>query len=110
MLYELHPACVMCGAHACAYCQPTTVYSNAAHTPQQAQGLQVDPRDPYGASLGFGDSSGGSMMLRYLHDEPNVSERLSSGGARRSLTDMEENCDNLPQQHGYKMRIAGEKL
>lgn len=58
----------------------------------------------------FGESSDGSMMLRFLHDEPNVSERLSSGGARRSLADMEENCDNLLQQHGYKMRIAGEKL
>ncbi|KAH7063268.1 hypothetical protein B0J12DRAFT_164462 [Macrophomina phaseolina] len=110
MLYTLHPACIMCGTAACSYCSPATIHAQLEHTRQRAQSVQAGPRDPYGSTRGLDSHSDASMMLRYLHDESSVSERLSNGRVQRSLTDLEENLDSLLQQYGYNMRNAGQKL
>ncbi|OJD31275.1 thiamine-monophosphate kinase [Diplodia corticola] len=76
MLYELHPACIECGAPACGYCSPISIGLNHPGHALQDQLGQPDPRDPYGSSmLGFSNTSA-SLMDRFFQDRPNGTERL----------------------------------
>ncbi|EOD50077.1 hypothetical protein UCRNP2_3151 [Neofusicoccum parvum UCRNP2] len=111
MLYELHPACIMCSTPACGNCSGTTIHAQPEYLRQSPQDqLDPHPGDPYGAALGFDTRTDTSMMLRYLHEEPTVSERLSSGTARPSLVDATDELDRMMQQYGYQRGDSEAKL
>lgn len=56
------------------------------------------------------DNHSESTLLRYLHDEPGVSERLASGAERASLADAEAELDAMMRRYGYSARTGVEKL